>query len=81
MASWADLDVALGASGVQPLDDIRGTTDNLRHPLNATVTALIDEIAAAAELVKGKLPGVPVAVVSSLGHLDHRQPTCPGARR
>nr|WP_062335362.1 coenzyme F420-0:L-glutamate ligase [Herbidospora sakaeratensis] len=62
-------DVALGASGVRPLDDLRGTTDTYGNPLNATVTALIDEIAAAAELVKGKLSGVPVAVVSGLGHL------------
>ncbi len=73
-------DVALGASGVQPLEDLRGTTDTYGNPLNATVTALIDEIAAAAELVKGKLSGVPVAVVSGLGHLV-TDDDGPGARR
>ena len=62
-------DVAIGAAGVTPLEDLRGGTDTHGNPLNATVTALIDEIAAAAELVKGKLAGVPVAVVRGLSHL------------
>ncbi|WP_219470549.1 coenzyme F420-0:L-glutamate ligase [Nonomuraea rhizosphaerae] len=62
-------DVAIGAAGVTPLDDLRGGVDTHGNPLNATVTALADEIAAAAELVKGKLAGVPVAVVRGLSHL------------
>jgi len=62
-------DVAIGAAGVTPLADFRGRTDTHGNPLNATVTALVDEIAAAAELVKGKLDGVPVAVVRGLAHL------------
>ncbi|WP_113700078.1 coenzyme F420-0:L-glutamate ligase [Nonomuraea lactucae] len=62
-------DVAIGAAGVVPLEDLRGATDTHGNPLNATVTALADEIAAAAELVKGKLAGVPVAVVRGLAHL------------
>ncbi|MEO3808692.1 coenzyme F420-0:L-glutamate ligase [Sphaerisporangium sp. B11E5] len=62
-------DVAIGAAGVRPLDDFRGRTDAYGNPLSATVTALVDEIAAAAELVKGKLAGVPVAVVRGLSHL------------
>ncbi|MFI6320442.1 coenzyme F420-0:L-glutamate ligase [Nonomuraea sp. NPDC050556] len=62
-------DVAIGAAGVQPLEDFRGGVDTHGNPLSATVTALIDEIAAAAELVKGKLSGVPVAVVRGLSHL------------
>lgn len=62
-------DVAIGAAGVTPLEDLRGGSDTHGNPLNATVTALIDEIAAAAELVKGKLAGVPVAVVRGLSHL------------
>lgn len=62
-------DVAIGAAGVQPLEDFRGGLDTHGNPLSATVTALIDEIAAAAELVKGKLSGVPVAVVRGLDHL------------
>ncbi|MGW4637776.1 coenzyme F420-0:L-glutamate ligase [Sphaerisporangium sp. NPDC004334] len=62
-------DVAIGAAGVRPLDDLRGRSDAYGNPLSATVTALVDEIAAAAELVKGKLDGVPVAVVRGLSHL------------
>ncbi|GAA4579061.1 coenzyme F420-0:L-glutamate ligase [Planotetraspora phitsanulokensis] len=62
-------DVAIGAAGVRPLDDLRGRTDSYGNPLNATVTALADEIAAAGELVKGKLGGVPVAIVRGLAEL------------
>ncbi|MGN9836855.1 coenzyme F420-0:L-glutamate ligase [Nonomuraea sp. H19] len=62
-------DVAIGAAGVRPLDDFRGTSDGYGNELSATVTALADEIAGAAELVKGKLGGVPVAIVRGLAHL------------
>jgi coenzyme F420-0:L-glutamate ligase/coenzyme F420-1:gamma-L-glutamate ligase len=60
------VDVAIGAAGVTALDDHRGRNDKFGHTLEMTVTAVIDEIAAAAELVKGKLDGVPVAVVRGL---------------
>ncbi|MBB5074764.1 coenzyme F420-0:L-glutamate ligase [Nonomuraea endophytica] len=72
-------DVAIGAAGVLPLEDFRGGEDSYGNPLNATVTALADEIAAAAELVKGKLAGVPVAVVRGLAHLLTREDG-PGVR-
>ncbi|WP_106397572.1 coenzyme F420-0:L-glutamate ligase [Actinocorallia populi] len=62
-------DMAIGASGVLPLDDFRGRTDTHGNLLEATVTAVADEIAAAAELVKGKVDGVPVAVVRGLPRL------------
>jgi coenzyme F420-0:L-glutamate ligase/coenzyme F420-1:gamma-L-glutamate ligase len=62
-------DVAIGAAGVTPLDDYRGRTDSYGNPLAMTVTALADEIASAGELVKGKLSGVPVAVVRGLSAL------------
>lgn len=62
-------DLAIGAAGVVPLADFRGSADTHGNPLNATVTALADEVAAAAELVKGKLDGVPVAIVRGLAHL------------
>ncbi|MDX6744616.1 coenzyme F420-0:L-glutamate ligase [Actinocorallia sp. A-T 12471] len=62
-------DVAIGAAGLEPLDDFRGRTDPHGNLLEATVTAIADELAAAAELAKGKLDGVPVAVVRGLGHL------------
>ena len=60
------VDVAIGAAGIGVLDDHRGRTDRYGHTLEMTVTAIADEIASAAELVKGKLDGVPVAVVRGL---------------
>ncbi|EST31891.1 F420-0--gamma-glutamyl ligase [Streptomycetaceae bacterium MP113-05] len=61
-------DVAIGASGVRVLEDLRGGTDSHGNPLGVTVTAVGDELAAAGELVKGKADGRPVAVVRGLGH-------------
>ena len=61
------VDVAIGAAGVAVLDDHRGRADEHGHTLEMTVTALADEIAAAAELAKGKLDRVPVAIVRGLG--------------
>ncbi|MEV5407987.1 coenzyme F420-0:L-glutamate ligase [Thermopolyspora sp. NPDC052614] len=72
-------DVAIGAAGVRPVADLRGRSDAYGNPLSATVTALADEIAAAAELVKGKLSGVPVAVVRGLADLVTAEDG-PGAR-
>jgi len=68
---WRDglVDVAIGASGVSVVEDLRGKQDPYGNPLSATVTALADELASAAELVKGKLSAVPVAVIRGLGHL------------
>jgi coenzyme F420-0:L-glutamate ligase / coenzyme F420-1:gamma-L-glutamate ligase len=62
-------DAAIGAAGVRPIDDLRGLTDSFGNVLESTMTALADEIASAAELVKGKLSGTPVAVVRGLGEL------------
>jgi coenzyme F420-0:L-glutamate ligase/coenzyme F420-1:gamma-L-glutamate ligase len=60
------VDVAVGAAGIAPLADLRGRTDGYGNPLHATEIAVVDEIAAAADLVKGKLAGVPVALVRGL---------------
>ncbi|MFF3452428.1 coenzyme F420-0:L-glutamate ligase [Streptomyces sp. NPDC002667] len=62
-------DVAIGAAGVEVLDDLRGRTDAHGNPLSATVVATADELAAAGDLVKGKSSGLPVAVVRGLAHL------------
>jgi coenzyme F420-0:L-glutamate ligase/coenzyme F420-1:gamma-L-glutamate ligase len=62
-------DVAIGAAGVQVLDDLRGGTDAHGNPLSATVVATADELAAAGDLVKGKASGLPVAVVRGLARL------------
>ena len=61
-------DVAIGAAGLRVLDDLRGTRDAAGHELAVTQPAVGDEIAAAADLVKGKANGTPVAVVRGLGH-------------
>ncbi|MBA2343793.1 MAG: coenzyme F420-0:L-glutamate ligase [Rubrobacter sp.] len=55
--------VAVGVAGMQPLTDYRGGEDPHGNPLEASVLAVADEIAAAAELVMNKTDGVPVAVV------------------
>ena len=62
-------DIAIGAAGVAVLDDLRGTTDAAGKLLNVTAPAVGDEIAGAADLVKGKASGKPVAVVRGLGRL------------
>jgi len=60
-------DIAIGAAGVRVFDDLRGSTDASGKPLAVTMPCVADEIAGAAELVKGKSSGVPVAVVRGLG--------------
>jgi coenzyme F420-0:L-glutamate ligase/coenzyme F420-1:gamma-L-glutamate ligase len=62
-------DLAIGAAGVTVLDDLRGSTDAQGRRLEATIVAIGDELASAAELVKGKADGRPVAVVRGLGQL------------
>lgn len=62
-------DFALGCSGLAGLDDLRGHADTHGRDLAVTVRCLADEIAAAADLVKGKIDRVPVAIVRGLPHL------------
>jgi len=72
-------DNAIGAAGVLPVLDYRGQADTFGNILEVTVAAVADEIAAAADLVKGKSRGVPVAVVRGLDGLVTEQDG-PGAR-
>jgi coenzyme F420-0:L-glutamate ligase/coenzyme F420-1:gamma-L-glutamate ligase len=72
-------DAAIGLAGLEPLSDLRGRDDGYGHRLDATITAVADEVAAAAELVKGKLDGVPVAIVRGLSALVTKDDG-PGAR-
>ena len=62
-------DVAIGCAGLTPLEDWRGRSDREGRELAATVTALADEIAAAADVVRGKDAGIPAALVRGLAHL------------
>lgn len=59
-------DIAIGCAGLVALEDLRGGLDAHGRPLVVTVTAVADEVAAAAELVRGKTAGRPVAVVRGL---------------
>ncbi|MGH3073165.1 MAG: coenzyme F420-0:L-glutamate ligase [Gaiellaceae bacterium] len=56
-------DIALGAAGLRPLLDMRGVRDRWGYELQATQIAVADELASAAELVLGKVSGIPAAVI------------------
>ena len=60
-------DIAIGASGIAVVDDLRGRPDANGRTMDVTVTAVADEIAALADLVKGKAANRPIAVVRGLG--------------
>jgi len=64
-------DVAIGVAGFHPLIDYRGRTDPYGYELKASVTAVADQIAGAAELVMGKTSRVPAAVVRGCELLEH----------
>lgn len=59
-------DIALGASGLRVLEDLRGGVDDAGRPLGVTVRNLADELCAAADLAKGKTGRTPVAVIRGL---------------
>jgi coenzyme F420-0:L-glutamate ligase / coenzyme F420-1:gamma-L-glutamate ligase len=68
---WRDgqVDAALGVAGLVVVDDLRGRSDAYGNPLEVTVRALADEIAALGDLVKGKLADRPAALVRGLAEL------------
>ena len=59
-------DVAIGCAGLRPLVDLDGERDPAGYELHATVIAVADEIAGAAQLVMGKLDRIPVAILRGL---------------
>jgi len=59
-------EVAIGCAGIAPLDDWRGRSDAEGRELEATAIAIADEAAAAADLVRDKASGIPVAIVRGL---------------
>ena len=59
-------DVAIGAAGIIPVLDLRGTQDSYGRELMVTEVAVADELAAAADLVMGKATAVPVAVLRGI---------------
>ena len=70
--SWriGQTDVAIGAAGVAVVHRYGGMVDGQGNELLVTEVAVADEIAGAADLVKGKLGGLPVAVVRGLRRID-----------
>ena len=60
---WGIIDIAIGVSGLLPLEDLRGTPDANGRIMKSTVRAVADELASAAELALGKTAGRPVALV------------------
>jgi coenzyme F420-0:L-glutamate ligase/coenzyme F420-1:gamma-L-glutamate ligase len=72
-------EVAIGCAGLQPLDDWRGRRDAHGRELEATLIAVADEAAAAADLVRGKDSGVPAVIVRGLDRFVTAEDG-PGAR-
>ncbi|MCW2754471.1 MAG: cofE [Marmoricola sp.] len=75
-------DIAIGAAGIEPLEDFEGRTDAYGNELAVTAPAIADEVTGIAELVSGKLGGRPLTLVRGLASRvlapgDHG----PGARR
>lgn len=60
------VDVAIGSAAIGPILDLRGTNDALGRELQVTEVAVVDEIAAAADLVMGKSAGYPAAIVRGI---------------
>jgi coenzyme F420-0:L-glutamate ligase/coenzyme F420-1:gamma-L-glutamate ligase len=60
------VDAAIGAAGLAPVRDVRGTVDSFGEVLHVTEIAVADELVSAAELVKGKAAGIPVVIVRGL---------------
>ena len=60
---WGVVDVAIGVSGLLPIEDLRGAPDRDGRVMKSTVRAVADELASAAELAIGKVAGRPAAIV------------------
>jgi coenzyme F420-0:L-glutamate ligase/coenzyme F420-1:gamma-L-glutamate ligase len=60
---WGIVDVAIGVSGLAPIEDLRGSPDHDGRIMRSTIRAVADELASAAELSFGKIAGRPAAVV------------------
>jgi coenzyme F420-0:L-glutamate ligase / coenzyme F420-1:gamma-L-glutamate ligase len=56
-------EVAIGAAGIEPLEDYRGRRDRHGYPLHATIDAVADELSCAAGLVCGKLENTPACII------------------
>jgi F420-0:gamma-glutamyl ligase len=64
-----ETDVAIGAAGLQPIDDWRGRADGFGRELRVTTIAVADAAAAAADLARAKDSREPVVLIRGLAHL------------
>ena len=71
---WGIVDVAIGVSGLLPLDDLRGQPDADGRVMRSTVRAVADELASAAELALGKTAGRPAGARPRRGIPARRGP-------
>ncbi len=62
-------DIAIGCAGIEPLADWRGRRDNRGAELTATLIAVVDELASAADLARDKDSGAPGAIIAGLDDL------------
>lgn len=69
--AWRDghVNFAIGVAGMDPFIDYRGTTDTQCRMMTATRIAVADEVAAASELVMGKVDRVPVAIARGIRYV------------
>jgi coenzyme F420-0:L-glutamate ligase/coenzyme F420-1:gamma-L-glutamate ligase len=72
---WRDgqVNVAIGVAGMLPLSDYAGVDDPYGYTMHATLIAVADELASAAELVMGKIDAVPVAIVRGYAYAPSEQ--------
>lgn len=71
------VDIAIGVAGMSAVRDLRGAIDQHGNELSVTEMADADSVAAVSELVKGKLAGVPAAVVRGLSYSDDGRASAP----
>ncbi|MCS6883305.1 MAG: coenzyme F420-0:L-glutamate ligase [Oscillochloridaceae bacterium] len=69
------VNVAIGCAGIAPLIDYAGATDPYGYTMQATLIAVADELASAAELVMGKIDGVPAAIVRGYAYTPSEEAT------
>jgi coenzyme F420-0:L-glutamate ligase/coenzyme F420-1:gamma-L-glutamate ligase len=77
---FGQTDFALGAAGIHVIDDLRGSGDADGRVLSVTERCIADEVAAAADLVKGKTTGIPAAHIRGLGRYVQNGESTTGAR-
>ena len=71
-------DVAIGCAGIAAVVDLRGTTDTTGRALTVTEVCVVDELAGAAELAKGKSTGIPAVIVRGADHSWFRESSVKG---